>query len=386
MTNRIKTLRIARQYRTCPPPDILENPAHAEAVAAHMGICPYCAEGARAGKDPWEALSRELDRVLEETVAAFKVESAAPGEIRQVREELGRWRDRLYYNPPMVLVLETVPEIPDAVTVAQVYHDPLMAGPGDLILTEEYSFLVPLFIEPWNIYTLSGESLGPAIDSVPGHILEAVKDLTEDETIYPAWAQRPVPMTENDTRVTFRRMEVETGYTFSAPDVERLVRRIEGAELRLVYSSSSEVTEAMVLKSPGLAWPVQPESIEEALTLARFPMGSLPLAASDEDGPRLFGKLIETEEGRIVSVNPAPISVFKEGMEKPGIFSVDGRIEELPEHLENARFLAFFVPEGGSPLVPSDVRWDIETGSFLVRFQSDSSPKGRFRMAVVFER
>ena len=87
-----------------------------------------------------------------------------------------------------------------------------------------------------------------------------------------------------------------------------------------------------------------------------------------------------------MSVNPAPISVFKEGMEKPGIFSVDGRIEELPEHLENARFLAFFVPEGGSPLVPSDVRWDIETGSFLVRFQSDSSPKGRFRMAVVFER
>lgn len=386
MTSRRESLQIARQYRTCPPPEILENPAHAEAVAAHIKICPYCAEGEPAGKDPWEALSRELGMVLEETGAGPKIESAAPGQIRQVRAELGQWRDSLYYNPPMVLVLGTVSEISGAVTVAQIYDDPLMAGPGDLILTEEDLSLGPLFIEPWNIYTLSGDSLGPVIDCVPGHILEAVKTMTEDETAYPNWAQRPVPMTEHDVRITFRRIEVESGYTFSAPDVERLMNRIEGAELRLVYSSASEVREAMALKSPGLWWPVQPESIEEALALARFPMDSLPLAASDEDGSILFDKLIQAEDGRIVSVKQVPISVFEAGMEEPGIFSVDGRIEDLPGHMANARFLAFFVPEGAPPMTPLDVRWDMETGSFLVRFQSESPVKGKFRGAVVYEK
>ncbi|MFH1490764.1 MAG: hypothetical protein ABII06_17790 [Pseudomonadota bacterium] len=383
MINRRASLRLAKQVRTCPPAGLLDYPSHKEALESHFNVCPYCTEAEPKGKDPWEALTQSLRRAVETAPDLSSDEPSAPGQIRQVREELGRWRDRLYYNPPMVLVLEAVPEIPGAVTVAQIYHDPLMAGPGDIILTEADLPFGPLFIEPWNTYTLSEDSLGPVIGRVPVHILEAVKTMAEDDTAYPEWAQRPVPMAAQDARITFRSMEVEVGYTFSAPDVEGFVNRIERPDLRLIYSSPSEIQDALRVHAPDLSWTQSPGSPAEALATARFPPDALPMAADERGEKKVFANLVRVRGGRIDSVTHVPVVIFARGMEGPGVFTLDGRVKELQGEPRDSVFLCYLSLSGGFSIESEEVEWDPESGSFIARFSSEAPMEGRFSASVV---
>ncbi|MFH1491565.1 MAG: hypothetical protein ABII06_21860 [Pseudomonadota bacterium] len=383
MISRRASLRFAKQVRTCPPAGILEDPSHKEALEAHFNVCPYCTEASPKGKDPFEALAQSLRRAVETAPDLSSDEPAAPGQIRQVREELGRWRDRLYYNPPVVLVLETVPEIPGAVTAAQIFHDPLMAGPGDLILTEADLPLGPLFIEPWNTYTLSEDSLGPVIGRVPVHILRAVETMARDDTAYPEWAQRPVPMAGQDARITFRSMEVEVGYTFSAPDVEGLMNRIERPDLRLIYSSPSEIQDDMKMRVPGIFWPRTPPSLQTALATARFPLEALPMAADESGEEKVFANLVRVRGGRIESVTPVPVVIFERGMEGPGVFTLDGRVRQLEGETRDSLFLCYLSLSGGFTIESGEVEWDPESGSFIARFSSETPMEGRFSASVV---
>ena len=92
MTSRKIALSLARQYRTCPPADIRSLPEYRDQVLRHLEICPYCNQG----EEVWEEL---LTRYREcRADGAVLPEPVAAGQVREIRTELGRWKDGFYFS------------------------------------------------------------------------------------------------------------------------------------------------------------------------------------------------------------------------------------------------------------------------------------------------
>lgn len=121
----------------------------------------------------------------------------------------------IFYNPPLVLVLEDVGEISDDLWVAQTYHDIYLAGPGDLILSAEQTGTDELFVECWNTYRLNTKDLDPPLGQISLDIMEAIEILREDSDAYPVWAFQTKPLTNHDVRIYFRELEAEVARIFS---------------------------------------------------------------------------------------------------------------------------------------------------------------------------
>lgn len=135
----------------------------------------------------------------------------AEGQLRFIRPERGGWRGEWHLNPPLVLVLGGQGP---ALLVAQTYPDPILAGPGDLILGANLTGLEELFVEGWNTYRLWPEDLGPPAGQAPPAATAGVRRLEADPSDYPPWALRPRPLTADDPRTEFRRLEREVAAFF----------------------------------------------------------------------------------------------------------------------------------------------------------------------------
>ena len=201
MYSRKLALSLAKQYRTCPPNKIRTDSYHKESLKRHLELCPYCSTQQMQDPDPWEKLTSKLQKIHSITRPPNIDRQIIEGQLRPVFSALGRWRDGYFYNPPLVLVLETRRTISDDVLVAQTYHDIYLAGPGDLILTDERSSVGPLFVESWNTYTLKAGNLESSLELLPVEIVTAVKALEKNPEAYPAWAMHPRSFTQNDSRI-----------------------------------------------------------------------------------------------------------------------------------------------------------------------------------------
>ncbi len=134
MYSRKLALTQARQYRTCPPPDIANNPLHERFFRQHLLICPYCNSKENEGLETWADLSESLKTYYPAARSVSAKIGAAPGQLRFLKSELGTWHQSSYYNPPGVLVLEKFNAISDDLQAAQIYNDIALAAPGDLIV------------------------------------------------------------------------------------------------------------------------------------------------------------------------------------------------------------------------------------------------------------
>ncbi|MFH1351733.1 MAG: hypothetical protein ABII26_12490, partial [Pseudomonadota bacterium] len=341
MYSRRIALANAKQYRTCPPPEIVRDPIHHREFEKHKAICPYCSEEGLKDSKTWADFVAKLTELHEPSEPYQKDDSFLEGQFRPVRESFTGWRNGFYYNPPLVLILETPENLLNAVNVAQTYHDISLAGPGDLILTEERLSIGPLFVEAWNAYTLKTDRLGPVVGKVTSDIIDAVKRLQKDPSAYSEWAMHPRPIIEHDPRVYFRELEVETGYTFSAKAVAEIVSEMESEATVRDYESIEELRARVVSIAGGVKWFHEPKTLQDVLVLARLPETHFKLAASDSERRYAYANLGVFLQGELKDLRPVRMRIHGEGKDEQGHYTVDGQVEDLPEGVVDSQFYCY---------------------------------------------
>lgn len=378
MYSRKTAFSLAKQYRTCPPPRIREDPSQETAWENHRAVCPYCSLPDPERQSVWDTLAKRIERInppVEKTDLGSRT-PVRPGQLRFLRSDPGMWRGNYFYTPPLVLVMQSTSSLPGAVLAAQIYHDIHMAAPGDLIVTADDSTVGPFLVECWNTYTLEESFLGPPLDTVSERVLDAVPAYEDMPGFCPEWAMLPRPMMENDPRIFFRELELEVAYTFSSQSVSQLVEAYE-----MPYGSPSRLQEMIRSATPGTRWKRVPLTPEEAFALAALPAETLPLAAEDGTGRMTTANLVRLEAGRVKSITPVHMEIH--GHSEALILS--GRIRLLPGECSDSRLICFLEPEGEPPMSPVKYQWKEETGDFMVEFSWHRSIPWHLKAAVVCE-
>ena len=100
MYSRKIALSIAKQYRRCPPPRIMEEPSQQNALKNHSSVCPYCAGHDRESRIAWDTLAHEIKRMRLSVEKSNPDEHkpVCPGQLRLVQPDPGLWRENYFYT------------------------------------------------------------------------------------------------------------------------------------------------------------------------------------------------------------------------------------------------------------------------------------------------
>jgi len=381
MYSRKIALSLAKQFRRCPPSEILKDSSQKTAFERHRKICPYCAVEKGENQSTWDQLVDRMQRLYPsaKTDATDEKTPLEAGQIRTLKSN-GVWRDNYFYRPPMVFVVEKTKTLPGAVLVAQIYHDTQMAAPGDLILSEEDTAIGPLFVECWNIYSLQRSLLGPPLDAVSDAIVDAVQTCKHQPEYFPEWGPMPRPMVENDSRIFFRELELEVAYTFSARSVSKIVAEYEKRSSRRFNFAPEEARDMICRAAPGTVWKRMPTSFEEIFAMAALPVEDLPLAAAEKSREQKTANLVCVTGSKVVSVSPVPMEMHGQS----GDLVLSGRVRGLPVAFLWSRFICFIETEGES-IAPQRCEWNADTGDFMARFPDSPEQEWNLKAAVVIE-
>jgi hypothetical protein len=344
--------QIARQVRGCPPDELVLAESPGQNLLAHLEVCTFCHDLRRTGKSYNEefALPRHLAAIFELKVG----EPIEEAQVRSMKESLAGWGPKkLFYNPPLVLILNRTKIHGDAVKVAQVYDDPRLSGPGDVEIG------AGLFAETWNTYTLRASYLDRLIAKVPDDIL---KTISEQET-----GEAP-RLNQHTALKAFRRLEVEVGAFFSMRAVSELMSQRQpdlAKVLSATFPSEHALFEQIRRRHPSITWPRPKFSVLEALALARFPDDEVPLAAAAEQKTVSVNVLRILPEAGTVDLSPsiAAISVWREY--KSG-FLVGGQISG--KLMAEAELVARLELPDDSVIEPEETVIAAESGHFRVFF------------------
>lgn len=363
----------ARQIRRCPPHALLKDPDRSAEMNLHLALCPHCLDTL----DNTPPMKRP-----EKTPAVGNI---APGQIRGIRSELAGWREGYHYNPPAVIVIE-VDTISGRVRVAQTHDDALLAGPGDLILSDSHSGAGALFIETWNVYSLGTADLGVIVGQARPGVVEAVLRMASDPGDTPPWAPLPVPMKQEDIRHCFRELEVKTACFFVSRAAGPLKATMEAIRLRMAYPSLDELLRDIGRKVPGIRFPSCPASLEDALATSEFPSYALPLAAADDPEKTVIGKRAVFEAGILAVYEPVEIAVFQTHCMEDGRVGFSGRFPVHPETLP-VHLIFRYAASNNLLIEPAEPPyWDQETGAFSVVFDTPDKNWRQLRVAIVSEK
>jgi hypothetical protein len=289
----------------------------------------------------------------------------------------------LFYHPPLVVVLAECPSIPEAVQVAQVYHDTLLAGPGDLIIEDPESPLGPFFIECWNRYTLRRQDLGDLLLKLSGDRVEAAIAMGQDASALPVWAPLPISMTgENDPRLAFRRMEIEVGFVFAQASVDALMNGID--EDRFALAPLPALHAALERLIPGIRWRSQSADPEEAFAVAELPDDFYPLAAAG-DQVTLWGRRIDLVDDRPERIFPFTPSLDHAAALGGGFTGIGGHVDRAPGSVRQSRLLAAWIQPGQPPVVCQTVDWDPVSGIFYIEIPVADLRRVRIEVTLLVE-
>lgn len=380
--SRKRSLLIAKQHRMCPPRDVWSNPMHEKKVRLHLSVCPYCSPPEPEDVSIWDDLAQGLRSAAAEAGAAGPESVPEKGSICLIKSERGGWAEGNFYNPPAVLIIEKAGVVSDDVLVAQTYHDTVLAGPGDLILEGDRSPVGEIFIEPWNTYTLRLRDLDRPLCRIEESIVEAVMVLDGDPAAYPEWALHPRPMAPDDPRIYFREMEVEVGFFFSSAAVSGLLDDLPLRPLHLIYGSTGEAVAEIKTRVPGVGWPQEPQSIEQALATAQFPPEHYAMAAASADRELFPANLVTVRSGRVERIAPLEGEI-RHRSEGPEGLVVGGRIF-IPGGTEILEVLCFLETGDGDFISSEPPDWD-RKGHFRARFPVSSLQNMDLFIAVLHE-
>jgi hypothetical protein len=216
MYSRKSALSQAKVFRTCPPSHIANDFRYKSDMQRHAAICPYCSLQVREEQKRWEKLTALIQDTLTANASPpHDDDNISPGQLRHIKAERGRWHEGYFYNPPLVLVIESFSQ---DVRVAQTYHDIYLAGPGDLILSEEQTGIMPLFAECRNTYWVKAAHLDRPAGKTDADIATIVNRLARDTPAYPDRALQPKPFADQDVRIYFRELEAQVAEMFNIRD------------------------------------------------------------------------------------------------------------------------------------------------------------------------
>jgi hypothetical protein len=384
MYSRKLALSLAKRYRTCPPPEIADDPAHREYFEQHLMICPYCTSNESKDQKHWDELIKKYQKDFSISSFTSNQKKIQQGQLRLIRPDLSGWRNGYFYNLPVVMVLEDTREISDDIQVAQTYHDIHLAAPGDLILSKKQTKLGQLFVECWNTYTLRANYLGPVIGQVSLDIVQTAMAMEKNPETMPDWGFHTIPLAVHDPRIYFRELEVEVGYIFASQAVDELMANLEGSFLELVYSSPQETMDEIKEKLPGIFWPGEPRTVEAVLATAQFPSDQYARAAADDVRERFRVNLVLIRNGRVKSIEPLQGEIFQSECTSEGL-AVGGHVLKLPEELSGSIFLCFFQSEKEGLVEPFSSKWDENERLFLAKFDIWKAEAGKLKIALVFQ-
>lgn len=372
-------LAFAKKGRTCPPLQVMQDPGQKEAVERHLSVCPYCSAGRLEDLEPWAELVKEWKRALSEEPHLMGPKSVLPGQIRLIRPELGCWREAFYYTPPAVLVLEKIPGITGGFRVAQVFFDPSMAAPGDLVVDHERSGTGDLMLECWNTYPIKAEHLGPLLGSISDGVLQDALKMVQDPAAVPEWAVHPRRMREHDPRIYFRELETEVQYVFASAAVAEMLAELERKSL---VETASEIVDFLKKKFGELRVPPWADDPQTVLAAAELPLEGLALAAAGADGRRSTpATLVILENGRVREVRPVLAEIELEGSAETGRF-VLGVVPAAAQIDEDSWVHCLLLRPGKVSAAASSIDWEPATGKFMARFEGVFEGEGQFKMAV----
>lgn len=380
MIDRQTLLIEARRFRTCPPPSVRTDPAQKDAVQEHLARCPDCELDALAGDETetvWGEFISDL-RASRPPDLFPDPPPLAPGQFRPLSPETSRWAGGRYFSPPLLLVLD-LPDSPGGfVRALQTYHEPGLAGPGDLILENDRTGRGDLFVETWNPLHVSRDELGPAFGAVDAETLAAVRAMETNPAARPKWAPLSRPLAPNDPRNAFRELEREVAEVFAAPV---LVPHAGHGLIRLAHQTVRALRQALDSTVSGLRWP-ETATGTNALLAAAQP-GPAPLAAAGASPEKLQANLVILRENRLRDFRPVPVE-SAEPVWMDGDLGFSGRVLELPERGRSAGILAFLKrPHFSQP--PASADWDAAEGRFYVEFENPPHPPGELALAVLWE-
>ena len=359
MTSRKIALGLARQFRTCPPADIRGLPEYREQVLRHQQICPYCSQG----EDFWEKLLVGCRRSMED--GAVPAEPVSAGQIREIRPGLGRWKDGFYINPPMVLVLVSGRE---SASVAQVYHDATLAGPGDVILPEVTGFAHGIFVELLNVFEIRMQMLGVCATRIPSPVFEDLRQIQACGE-KPSWYILPRPITENDPRIFFRAVEKDVSRLFALTVRRPLAERLGEMMTELKQITVSGILDIIAGAVPDARWP-------------RAPQGD---AVSFSDDPSLSSAavawLLSFVSGQLTDVEPLSAGILQSEI-IDGLLAIGGRIHPFPEGvLESDVYV--YLQSANDYIDAREIHLDLSSGAFLAKFRGPFLQKGTLLILIL---
>jgi len=266
MVTRRDALKSAIRLRRCPPYFIKQTPEYREEYKAHCLICPFCEPDKESDLDGWEMVADDFVKTFYGNWNP-EDEKVQPGDIRLLKRNKNLWNSGFYYSPPVVMVLKKDPDSEGYLPVAQIFSEPLLAGPGDLVTGS-------LFVETWNIFHVKIESLGEKIDKKDQVIVDAVIAMHRNKSDVPDWAQLPMPIKPGDPRELFRRYERETADFFN-----------ENRTMPPIFNFLDKISmiEELRKKAPGISWDAPPKTMWDLFATADLPDDYYPKAAADEE-------------------------------------------------------------------------------------------------------
>ncbi len=378
MAERKQALGIAKRYRMCPPLYIIRHPENLKKYQRHLKICPYCNE-AISELDNWKNMLNIVTESGEQKSGGIE-KPIEPAQLRLLTPSRRSWHSGFYYNPPMVLILKKNLPKANEYFVAQTYHDPVLAGPGDLVLNENRSDLPDIFIETWNIYTVNIGQFGRFVGCVMPDVISAVLNMKKVGNVYPDWAYLPRPLVENDPRIYFRKMEFEVAYRYANQTVFEMKHDI------LRENEKNLLREQLRLQFPDIHWHKGFENIHEAFLFARFPEEHYAMAGNaDKTDTFIWANLIKTINGEILTIEPIPAEIRAEKTFS-GHKSLYGQFLQMPEahQFQSSQLIAIYTAEE-KKYKPAVQNFDAAEGRFFLEFVTDTEIKGKLHIAIICE-
>lgn len=370
-------LALARRARICPTPEILRDPTHQGNILAHQAICPHCRHDTGEEAAAWMALSNALNATIP---AAGHREDAVPvraGDLRYIRPDLARWRDGNYYSPPLVLVLGQNQDVPGACLVAQACNAPVLAGPGDLILTRKRTaFYETIFIEPWNRYTMKNNYLGAVVGRVDPSVIEHILRLDENPGDPPAGFPAPRPMGRNDPRIDFRKLEIEVGYTFASAAVSAIMDQMDAPA-----TADADLGKAVALltaRRPGIVFAKDSEGPLEMLMHAGAADDAYAVAAAGDDGDEetFSANLVVFTQGEPTEFRPVSMTIdFRQCSGND--LTLTGSVADLPRDMARTELYMQLVFSQGRKVDAHQAYLLADENLFVAKFSD--LPEGPFR-------
>lgn len=351
MISRREALKYAIQERRCPPLSIKKAPDQRDRFLEHCRICPFCRPEMDTDLDNWDRMGESLSTTIHREKEDRDV---LPGQIRRLKIKKSPWRKGFYLNPPDVLVLKETADGQGFLPVAQTFSDPVLAGPGDLILDE-------IFVESWNLFNIRKDGLGEIVQDHGPDIAGDIRSMHMNPEFSPAWAPVPVPLGKDDPRGLFRKLERETAAFFND--------NILSPPLFHFLNWKGVISELSKLDSR-IKWSSESPNLWELISSMELPDSYYPKAAADEELVYYYAKLVLYEKGRFKGVRS--VWAEAEGFEHKTGIGYTIFFPELPVPREGLWAYAYLKTPDGKIIPPVKILTSMKDVSISVKFHVDS--------------